>query len=501
MDKIKKLFDDVRAWALRHKKALIITASITLPLVLFHVWLSLTNPYARWNIVQQPYVTTVQDGQISYHKNFDLKVYSGRLAQALGYYKSGFLILQNTYFGSAPAKSNTPDGIIADIHQLRFNPSKPYLISGDSFSVLYPRNLGVFYNALLDPHTALNQTDWENRQRIYLQSALYALDAFSYGNTLATTIVPVGPQSAVLTEVHPGSVPSDSLYGLLYALHAMQDPTNPDTPYKLETVDAAKQITRDRHDDLHQLLHAYLAQVQDRQTGLIKRDAKLSGARDGVTRQSSFYDNVILWKTLQLAGALGIADEPPAILDSLHGKILATYWDNNQGHFKDDASQKTNNYSSDWLIALPAGFLNPQDSGDLPYLTRSVDFIHAHHIAEPFPIKYQATSTANSDVPWAVRTFVPNYGGDTIWSYWGAQYMTLLGQLGHTTNRPDYLAELQQDITTYQQKMVQSHGFPETYTPDGQFLQNAVYKSIRQTGWVVEFEEAVWQSKEKTTTK
>lgn len=30
----------------------------------------------------------------------------------------------------------------------------PYLISGDQFSVLYPRNLDVFYGRLLDPNTA-----------------------------------------------------------------------------------------------------------------------------------------------------------------------------------------------------------------------------------------------------------------------------------------------------------------------------------------------------------
>jgi hypothetical protein len=347
----------------------------------------------------------------------------------------------------------------------------------------------VFYNSLLDPRTARSQTDWENRQRIYMQSVLYALDAFSHERTLTTTIVPIGPHSAVLTEVHPGSVPSDSLYGILYALQAMQNQAQ-SGPYHLQTTQAAKQIVRERHADLAMLLQVYLSQVQDTKTGLVRSDIKLAAARDGVTRKSSFYDNVILWKTLQLASNLGIATTPESTLNAMRSTILATYWNTREGHFNDDLTG--NNYSSDWLIALPTGFLNPQDTADLPYLTNSVAYIRANHIADPFPIKYQV-KTETADVPWAVNTFVPNYGGDAIWSYWGAQYMTLLAQLG-----VDYRAELDNDISIYKQKMVETHGFPETFTPDGRFLQNAVYKSIRQTGWVVQFEAVLAQ--EKTTT-
>src|SRR6266542_900044 len=134
------------------KKKYLLTAIITLAVIgIFHVWLSITNPYASWNIVQQPYTTTIVNGKIEAEKQFDLHVYRGFMAQAMGYYKSGFLIVQNAYTGSPKAPSSNPDEIINYIHDLRFDPSKPYLISGDQFSVLYPRNLGVFYNSLLDP--------------------------------------------------------------------------------------------------------------------------------------------------------------------------------------------------------------------------------------------------------------------------------------------------------------------------------------------------------------
>ncbi len=475
------------------KKKHLLTALIVVAVIgVFHVWLHLTNPYAGWNIVQQPYTTSVKDGEITLEKQFDLHAYSSPVAQGLGYYKSGFLIVQNSYFGSKPAPSSQPDEIINYIHKLRFNPSKPYLISGDQFSVLYPRNLGVFYNSLLDPTTAHSQQDWENRQRIYLQSVLYALDAFSQAGTLTTTIVPTGTKSVALTEVHPGSVPSDTLYGMFYALDRLQNEAlYTETRYKLQTTQTVRKLIKERRADLQKLLAVYLSQVQDTETKFIKKDLHLAAARDGVTRESSLYDNIVLWKTLEIANRLDIQPKPAEELNAMRAQLLEKYWDETEGHFKDDLRQHEPkaNYSSDWLIALPTGFLSTNRPEDVKYLERIVQFIRDENIAKPFPIKYQATLSAK-DVPWAVKTFVPNYGGNAIWSYWGAQYITLLADLHGSTKNESYLTEAKEAIAAYQEKMTETKGYPETFSPDGAFLENGVYKSIRQTGWVVQFETA-----------
>jgi hypothetical protein len=471
----------------------LITALIVVAVIsIFHLWLHLTNPYASWNIIRQPYTTTIKNDRIVLEKQFTLHAYASPFAAGLGYYKSGFLIAQNTYFGSRPAPSSQPDEIINYIHTLRFNPSKPYLISGDQFSVLYPRNLGVFYNSLLDPNTAHSQQDWENRQRIYLQSVLYALDAFSEGDTLTTTVVPTGPRAVALTEVHPGSVPSDTLYGMFYALDRLQNETaSSNAQFKLQTTQTVRELIQERQDDLNRLLSIYLQQAQDPSTGFAKKDAHLAAARDGVTRESSLYDNIVLWKTLEIANRLGIRSLAPEKLENMRTTLVREYWDEAEGHFKDDLREHASkeNYSSDWLIALPTGFLSPSRPEDLPYLKRIVQFIREENIAKPFPIKYQATLSAK-DVPWAVKTFVPNYGGDAIWSYWGAEYITLLANLYGATHDKSYINEAREAITTYNQKMSETRGFPETFAPDGSFLENNFYKSIRQTGWVVQFETA-----------
>lgn len=457
-----------------------------------HLWLHLTNPYANLTVVQQPYVTTVlPSGNIGAVKQFDLKVYKDPTAGLLGYYKSGVLIIQNAYFGSRKAPSEKADDIIRDIHTTRFNPSKPYLISGDQFSVLYTRNLGVFYNSLLDSRTAHNQKDWVNRQRLYLQSALYALDSFSKAEALTTTLVPIGSRSVALTQVHPGSVASDTLYGLFYALHALQDTSRDgQTPYRIQTVGAARDIVNKRRDDLAKLLTIYLKQVQDPNTGMIREKLDLASARDGVVRDRSFYDTIVLWKTLSLAEKLGIPG-PKTDLKKMRAQIIKTYWDDKEGHFKDDMTNRpaNANYASDWLLAMPTGFLHVDNPEDQKYLKRSIEFIRQHGIAKPFPIKYQANN-AEVKAPWAVRTFVPNYGGDAIWSYWGAQYVTLLAQLSAVTSDESYKKEALGAVAAYNRKIEKYQGFPETFNAEGDFLQNAVYKSIRQTGWVVQFEQA-----------
>lgn len=459
----------------------------------FHAWLHFTNPFAAINIVDQPYTTYMENGEIKVKKHFDLEVLGGPIAESLGYYKGGFLIAQNNLFGGDPARAATPPSILDEIYRQRFDREKPYLISGDQFSVFYPRDISIFYNAMINPFTAHDQADWENRQRLYLQTALYATDVFAKAGKITTTVVPIGPKSVLLTQVHPGSKPSDTLHGILYAFWTLQDEQKfQDAPYKLQTVKVTRLLTRAREADLKKLLKIYLNDVRDPATGLVKRGVVLSGARDGIHRESSFYDNLILWHTLTLADRLGVSQAAPDELENMRQKIIGLYWDEAEGHFKDDLKNRAarSNYSSDWLVALPVGFLNPADPNDRRYLESSVTFMRAEKVAEPLPIKYTVKAEPES-APWIVRTFVPNYGGNAIWSYWGAEYLTLLANLYHQTQKPSYRDEAERGIAKYLEKIEKYGGFPETFTPEGEFLSSIAYKSILRTGWAVQLEAAM----------
>lgn len=456
-------------------------------LLLLHVWLHLANPYARFNFIVKPFTTFLQGDEIHYKEHFTPKIYGSFLADLLGYYRQGFLIVQNTFFGGGRIKGDTSEEIIYKIHEQRFDPSKPYLISGDQFSVLYPRNLGVFYNQILDPDTALSPRDWENRQRIYLQSTLYAIEGLSDSTVPKTTLIPIGPRTLVTTQVHPGDVASDSPYGLLYSLDVMMaNRVSRDGTYKIQTQAAIKSILHKKIEKLQHIIRSYTHTVQDQQTRLIKTDIHLSSARDGVSRKSSFYDNVILWKTLELADKLGIHKTSSKERLNLQKKIKRTYWNEAKGFYRNDLHDHS--FSSDWLIGYVTGFFNLDDGIDRERTIRTIEYIEKNKLAEPLPIKYQQGKS--KEAPFIIRVFVPSYGGNTIWSYWGAQYITLLIDLNKKTNILSYKDKARMYIKRYEEAITRDGGFAETYSPDGSFFRHGIYKSIRATGWVVQFEHA-----------
>ncbi|MCX8009456.1 MAG: hypothetical protein N3A54_07245, partial [Patescibacteria group bacterium] len=182
----------------------------------------ITNPFTRFSIITNPFTLTQ-----TYNQEIDIK-YKGKiylhdyfLMNVLGLLKSSWHIFINSMTGGGPAsKQTTIDGIINDIHALRFNPQEPYLISGDHFSVFYPRSLGIFYHTLLDPRTAHSEENWQKRQKIYTQSLLYMLEAYKNASRLSTTITPIGPKSVTLNNFF--DPPSDTMYSILYAIKSLR---------------------------------------------------------------------------------------------------------------------------------------------------------------------------------------------------------------------------------------------------------------------------------------
>lgn len=467
------------------------TASIVGVLICFHVFLHLANPYAQVHWFETPYKTAVNaTGEITYEEVYEPLVLADPVSDIFGYYRSGFLIAQNTLFGGQPIKDDSSSNIIAKIHQRRFDPSKPYLISGDQFSVLYPRNLGVFYNQLLDPNTALSEADWENRQRIYLQSVLFAINGLSAGDTPKTTLVPVAPRTVAATSVHPGDIASDAVYGTLYALNQLNSvKVSRDKRYEVRTHESAQRILKDKSAELTHMVRAYVTAVQDPVTKLIKTDVHLASARDGASRRSSFYDNVILWKTLALADTLGIVQTSKEELTRLKQTIETMYWNETAGYYNNDAFD--DGFSSDWLIGYVTGFFDLESEIDLERTIRTIDYINKNGLADPLPIKYQ--NGKPNDMPWVIKLVVPTYGGEAIWSYWGSEYITLLINMHKVTGDEKLMKQAARGIELYEKAIVRDGGFAETFDADGNFLESGLYKSIRITGWVVQFEHAKYE--------
>ena len=472
----------------------------------------LTNPFVEFSVVADPFEFTLnRDSQLELKQVSELRLRTNVLVRLLADLKSGWHIFNNRFTGGKTTVSGDIEPIIREIHALRFDPELPYLISGDHFSLLYPRSLGIFYHTLLDPRTALDDNDWLHLETIYLKTLAYALDVFAKAKDLSTTIVPIAPQSVTLLNIY--SPPIDTLYSLLYALQTLQNPEELISTYPftannyqpVHTVQAARDLLNEYRPELTYHFHKFISDIVDSHTNLVRTDRLFSGTKDITQQRSSFYQNIILWKTHQLAQTLGLTEKNAAFLHELKQEILNAFWLPSEGHFLEDLSPesiKDNYYSSDWLIAYMTGFLDPKNTEDRKYLETLINYIRTNKIDEPFALRYHNESRRSRQyLP--VRIFAPSYGSTTIWSNWGMEYTKLLSTLGLLTCNEEYIRVAEKQLQAYTENIKKYHGYPEVYATDGSIYAPFVYKSVVRTGWVVSFEQArtqfAWVKKQMET--
>lgn len=459
----------------------------------------ITNPFSAASIITLPYrVTISKKGTVVDDASSRLSVRQGFLWRAFAVIKSGTHIMHTRYVHSKRSNSSDVDEVIKDIHTLRYDPNKLLLISGDHFSGLFVRNLGVFLYPVMDRSFGIDEKDWHDRQITYLQTVAYALATYAKYETLTTTIMPTSRLGATCVNFY--AYPSDTLYGIFYAL-ATTTGVESGRPYDyaeplwdLNIGVAAKDLLIAHTHSLKGHYTRYRATVFDEKTLLIKKSVHLSGAKDITKRTCAFYDNVIFWKTTQLAMKLGIIPWDKVFLAKLKQTILDAFWLEDAGHFLEDQSEiglKNQYYSSDWLIVLATGFLDPFKKSERVYYERTVEYIRQTAIDLPFPIKYHADTRADRQFL-AVRIAVASYGGDAIWSFWGMEYIKVLyalGKTGKTAERDEYYQQALRHIDSYERAMLKYGGFPEVYDAKGALLKTRLYQSICQTSWVIGFEQ------------
>ncbi|HEX7483682.1 MAG TPA: hypothetical protein VF281_00870 [Candidatus Saccharimonadales bacterium] len=457
----------------------------------------LTNPFSRFSVIRMPYKAKLQAKVLeAVDNNKKIVMRQNIFWRMFAYFQCGIYILTTRYIHSPGSDGKNVDEIISDIHQLRYDPNRLLLISGDHFNGLFVRNLGVFYYPMLDRSIPGTKEDWHNREIVYLQTVAYALGVFQKHPKLTTTIVSMGPYSATCINFY--AYPSDSLFGMMYALAALRgiESAAPhdygDKHHKLDTQKAAKTLVSTYDATLRELYESYKSHVFDDEALLIKRDVHLSGAKDITRRYSAFYDNVVFWKTTQLAMKLGVISEDKAFLNQLKETILKTFWLEDKGYFLEDLSTEglaNHYYSSDWLIVLSTGFLDITDTTERVYYERSIEHIQTNKIDQPFALRYQSDTRAHRQF-FVVRMAVASYGGDAIWSFWGMEYIKALTLLGHYTGNNQYFVDAKYHLDAYESNMLRDRGFSETYDSKGNLLKTPMYQSIRQTGWVIGFEQA-----------
>lgn len=462
-------------------------------LMAFLLWLGtgifFTDPYFQWTRVTSPYKTVIDEhGVIKLEEAHIPTFKTDWFSRMTALTRTGLRIVMYRWLPE-PGLGGTETEVVQQLHQLRFNPEKAYVITGAHYSDLYVRNLGIFFNELLNPAIGTEE-DLLLRRRIALQTVALDLAYLRANGRLVTTIVPLG--GSQFTGLNIYAEPSDSLHGVLYTLQTLRQAA-PSRPTALKLV-------HDNKAALQQELHRYLLTVIDPETLVVRKDVVLSGARDGVKRQAAFFDSVIAWKTVSLARQLDLVDEatwpvelrPLLDEDSWKEKIIAQYWQEDKGYFANDLSDTTDHpFGGDSLVAFSTGFLNPKKPQDLVKLQRMVAHIQQEKLDQPFPLGYSRSNTQN-EMHLTVKVFAPGYMGEGIWSHWGMEYIKVLLALSQTRTEPacQYLAQARDFLAKYEQNIIQSGGYPELYQKNGQPFQTLAIRSVLHSGWVVNYEAA-----------
>lgn len=385
---------------------MIFLLSVAAVIILLVIAAYLTNPFNRFSIVRINFRARIQQKTLkTINQNDRLIISQKPWYKAFAVLKNGIHILSSRYVKSPRSHAQNVPDIIIDIRKLRFNPDKLLLTSGDHFSALFVRNLGVFYYPTLDASIADNIDDWHKRQLVYIQTLAYALGVFHKSEKLTTTIVPTGRSRATCVNFY--AYPSDTLYGMLFALGALlgHESGRPENyaknRHELDSVAAAKILLEQYSETLKRLYRDYRLTVFHETSGFIDPTIHLSGAKDITRRESAFYDNVVFWKTSQLAQTLGLAEKDETFLENLKKQVLKTFWLEKEGYFLEDLSvegKRQKYYSSDWLIVLATGFLKPSNKTEQKYYERSVSYIQAKKLTGRLlsSISTRPVRTANS---------------------------------------------------------------------------------------------------------
>jgi len=439
-----------------------------------------------------PFTTKIQQGEIILEEH-PLLYSHNRIRKFFLYTKGGIRIILARFHQEKPL-IGSEQAIIEQIHTARFSQNNPYVITGGHFSPLFVRNLGIFYNALLDPRLPGTDRDWLLRQQIALKTVAFDLAIFTLAGKDFTTIYPA--KKNIFTCYNVYTRPSDSLFAILYTLRALTDDTFIETLFpakitkrKLQTIKAGKKLLEKYKKVLRQLIKNYYTEVIDLKTGLIKKDILLASARDGIKRQSSFYDNVIAWATIRLANQLDLYQITSKELDVWKKHIIQTFWNEKQGIFLDDLSsfsQQETLFSADSFVVLSAGFFSAKDTSDRYYLQRMIEYVKKNKLDKPIPLHYSLLDLPQNLYS-HVRRFAPSYMGTSIWSHWGMEYIKAL--LYVSCGNDSLFADAKRHMAAYKKNIEQYGGYPEVYDKTGKLLNHQFYRSVLHNGWVINYEQ------------
>jgi hypothetical protein len=234
-------------------------------------------------------------------------------------------------------------------------------------------------------------------------------------------------------------------------------------------------------------------------TGLVDENLSLSGIRECLVRRSSFYENVCVWKSICLAIEMNLIDledlqehqKPNILKQTIKDKFFRN------GIIYHDCTEESNlmdKVCADFLVGHSLGFWNLNDISERDYIQNFVDLIlkddkktiFNNPLMSVLGMYYSKKNPSGSLL--YLKIFAPDYMGRTIWSHWSVELCILLKDLSDATGDKYYLNIATTIINNTKIKILEHKGYPELYDHNLKAYQTPFYKSIIDTGWIVNYE-------------
>ncbi len=197
------------------------------------------------------------------------------------------------------------------------------------------------------------------------------------------------------------------------------------------------------------------------------RPLKFAEMRDAVIYDRSAYTVSLIGRMAWCVEQLGLRGFPYP-LARYQEELIDNYWNGN--YF--NADRTTDAFSAE--CALFPFFLGVIENELLAAAT--FDYITDQEYNRPFPIIYTKQSKEFKYHWWMTAPFMPEYEGETLWSWHGMFYLHCLRRYG----RPEF--ETQRD--RFARGMIeQHHTFPEMLNKDGSWYYAPVYRGDPGMVW------------------
>ncbi len=202
--------------------------------------------------------------------------------------------------------------------------------------------------------------------------------------------------------------------------------------------------------------------------GMVK-SMRFAEMRDAVMYDRSAYAVTMVARLAVCTDKLGLIH--PYVVGQYHNLLTHHYWN---GHYF-NADYGNTAFSAE--CALFPFFMDIIDDEHMALQT--FKYIDKQRLNEPFPLIYTNTPEKFTYHWWMTAPWMPNYEGDTIWSWHGEYYLHLL----HRYKRPEYPAQ----YARFSALIELHHTFPEMLNLDGSWYNAPVYKGDPGMVWVALF--------------